>query len=174
MGSSGDEFADKACIEYRPLTSGGEGTVADLLRRAYAQLRELDQSLFKAWSLDWDEYDAEIHRNPETVGKCGWLQAVDGELCGMVSWDPRKHPEAQIGHNCIVPEYRQRGLGKAQLQRSVERLRTQGFTRLFVETNDHWLFVPARRMYEACGFQYVETREGHVFPFVVYEKLMGP
>jgi len=63
-----------------------------------------------------------------------------------------------IGFNCIIPEYRCRGYGRMQVEEIVRRLRACGVERVEATTSLHPLFLPARRMYVACGFKESRTR----------------
>jgi GNAT superfamily N-acetyltransferase len=58
-----------------------------------------------------------------------------------------------VGFNCIVPEYRSRGYGRMQLGEVVRRLEARGVERIEATTSLHPFFLPARRMYVACGFE---------------------
>jgi ribosomal protein S18 acetylase RimI-like enzyme len=75
------------------------------------------------------------------------------DIVGFFSFDPRPQPAyGVIGHNCILPEYRNRGLGKQQIVEVLQKLRQIGLTRTLVSASSHSFFVPAQRMYIACGF----------------------
>lgn len=77
-------------------------------------------------------------------------------MSGFGSYDPRGKPEyGVIGHNCILPEFRGKGLGKQQIQEIFRRFQTIGIRTAKVSTNDHPFFVPAQWMYTASGFREV-------------------
>lgn len=108
----------------------------------------------QAWPGDWAAYDRDILQFPATVGACGFVTCLDGEPVGFASWDPREFPAyGVIGHNCILPAFRGNGYGVAQIRRVLDILRGRGFQQARVTTGDHSFFVPAQRMYEACGFR---------------------
>jgi GNAT superfamily N-acetyltransferase len=74
-----------------------------------------------------------------------------------------------VGFNCIMPEYRCRGYGRKQLAEIVRRLETFGTERIEATTSLHPFFLPARRMYVACGFTESGTHPaGHGYQFVDY------
>jgi len=78
------------------------------------------------------------------------------------AYDPRPFPEAIVGQNCIVPEYRGKGFGRLQLRHLLAMLKSKGFEKATVTTTDNPFFEPAQRMYQACGFAEVKRRhEGH-------------
>ncbi|MCP4647860.1 MAG: GNAT family N-acetyltransferase, partial [bacterium] len=101
----------------------------------------------------WKDYDEAIHLYPETVGACVFLSWLEGIVVGFASWDPRGKPDLGIiGHNCILPEYRDRGLGKAQIEEVLHRFRKIGIAVAEVSTLDHDFFFPAQKMYLSVGF----------------------
>lgn len=96
--------------------------------------------------------DRQTFDNLETIGACVTITCFDGKPIGLVSYDPRTFPSAIVGQNCIVPEFRGRGLGREQLRKLLATLRDNGFETASVTTSDHPFFEPARRIYQACGF----------------------
>lgn len=133
------------------------GRIADLLKRSYAELVSSDSKHWGREEAKWEEFDNEVFcRYPETIGACVFLTWWDDQLVGFGSYDPRQKPAAGIvGHNCILPEFRGRGLGKSQIHEILRRFQIIGITTARVTTNDHPFFLPAQRMYRACGFREV-------------------
>ncbi len=140
-------------IEFTTPLGQEEGTILALLERAYAQALKDEPSLWEPERRKWAEYDRDVFGEPETVGASAFLTWLDGRLAGFGSWDPRGRPLlARIGFNCILPEFRGRGLGQAQMREILRRLGEMGVQAVQVRTLDSPFFAPARRMYEACGF----------------------
>ena len=140
---------------FTSITGERQGIIASMLRSSYAELLEMD-SFWQSECANWEQYDKEVFTNPETVGFSIFLTRVDGDIVGFASWDPRQRPEyGIIGHNCVLPDFRGRGLGKIQISEVLRRLRVLGIRMVKVSTNDHSFFVPAQRMYAACGFHEV-------------------
>jgi GNAT superfamily N-acetyltransferase len=138
---------------FIPIEGQRPGTLARLLRASYRELLMADLR-WQAEQANWDAYDGEVFENPTTVGACLFLTCIDGRITGFASWDPRPAPEyAIIGHNCILPEFRGKGLGKAQVLEILRRFQGFGIRKAKVSTCDHPFFVPAQRMYLACGFR---------------------
>ena len=137
-------------MDYLTVENFEKGAVFDLLRRAFEPLmnQELEAKLRR--------YDEQIFDNPDTVGACIFLTQYENELIGMASWDPRQHPKAVIGYNCIIPEFQGKGFGSTQLLELLGRFREDGFTEAIVTTGEHPFFEPSQKMYISCGFQ--ETR----------------
>ncbi len=140
------------------------GTILSLLSHSYAAYLALDPEAARTWPADWATYDWEVFQHTDTVGACGFVTCLDGEPVGFASWDPRGYPTAVIGHNCILPAFQGHGYGTAQIRRVLELLQARGFRQARVTTGDHPFFLPAQRMYEACGFR--EVARGHGDPRV--------
>ena len=144
-------------LTFTPITEHKRGTLASLLTQSYAAMRAVDPGFWKEESPKWDCVDREAFDNPDTIGKCTFVTCLDGQVIGFGSFDPRQAPEVGVvGHNCILLEFRGRGFGKAQVQEIVQRLAERGIRKAAVSTADHPFFIPAQRMYTACGFR--ETR----------------
>jgi GNAT superfamily N-acetyltransferase len=78
----------------------------------------------------------------------------------MASYDPRQRPErGLIGWSCVVPEHQGKGIGKAQIQEILRIFRSKAIRKACVTTTDEDFFVPAQRMYEACGLAKIRKTE---------------
>jgi GNAT superfamily N-acetyltransferase len=129
------------------------GQVLSLLSEAWAEI----------WSDELErqtrQFDNEVYENPTTVGACTFITTLDDVPVGMFSWDPRNHPDfARIGWNCVLPRHRGLGIGKTQVTAMLTRFRKAGFRKVLVTTGDHPFFVPAQKMYLACGFTEISRR----------------
>jgi GNAT superfamily N-acetyltransferase len=153
------------------------GTIASLLRQAYADLVKSDPPLWELEQVNWERYDCEVFGQPASVGVCIFLTRLDGRVVGFGSWDPRPRPYFGIvGHNCVLPEFRGRGLGKQQIQEILRRFREMAIEMAKTSTNDHPFFIPAQRMYAACGFREVRRIPWDRDPrqrMIEYEKEIG-
>ena len=144
-------------LTFIPITKHPPGTIFSLLSQSYAPIwnDELEETMRHA--------DRETFDNPHTVGACTFITCLDGQPIGMASYDPRPGPElAIIGHNCILPDYQGRAFGRKQIAEILRRLKAQHFARLTITTSDHPFFIPAQKMYQACGFK--ELRRFHQPP----------
>lgn len=162
-------------IAFVPFARYGQGLIAELLWESYgALLKELPPEKVEELRRDWEEYDAAVYREPDTVGACGFFTLLEGEVVGFGSWDPRDWPEVgEVGHNCILPRYQGRGYGRRQIEEILRRFRNRGFRRARVRTDEHPFFVPARRIYEGCGFREISRQPGTLvegYDTVVYER----
>jgi GNAT superfamily N-acetyltransferase len=146
-------MSDNVTPVFTPFAEHKRGIVASLLSQSYAAYLALDRQAALVWPGDWEAYDRDVFRFPDTVGSCGFVTCLRGQAIGFASWDPRGFPAyGVIGHNCVLPAFRGQGYGTMQIRRVLEVLRERGFKQARVSTGDHPFFVPAQRMYEACGF----------------------
>lgn len=129
------------------------GIIARLLYESYAELVEAEPEAWEGEKANWEEADRNVFGNPDTIGACTFLSWYERNVVGFFSFDPRQAPAyGVIGHNCILPEYGRRGFGKEQVREILRRFRQRGIKQARVFTNDHPFFLPAQRMYMACGF----------------------
>jgi GNAT superfamily N-acetyltransferase len=143
-------------VEFTTPLDQKQGTIASLLKQSYADVVKSDPSFWEPEKMNWEQYDQDVFEQPQTVGACIFLTRLDGRTVGFGSWDPRQRPRfGIIGHNCILPEFRGKGLGKRQIQEILRRFREMSIETAKVSTNDQPFFVPAQRVYAACGFREV-------------------
>ena len=125
------------------------GTLFALLLDAYAE----NKFLVNKHQREWKAFDDFIFDNLEFTEATGFITVEDEKPVGFISWDPRPLPEqVEIGHNCIVGDYRGRGLGGQQLGHTLKMIGELNPSRITVKTGDDPFFEPARRMYKSAGF----------------------
>jgi GNAT superfamily N-acetyltransferase len=129
------------------------GVIFRLLHQIYAELVRAQPKLWEPEKENWENFDRNVFENPGTIGACTFLSWCGKDIVGFFSFDPRPGPAyGVIGHNCILPGYRSRGFGKRQIAEILRQFGQMGIRQARVSTNDHPFFVPAQRMYTACGF----------------------
>ncbi|HEX2908368.1 MAG TPA: GNAT family N-acetyltransferase [Phototrophicaceae bacterium] len=164
-------------LQFKKFGDHHPGQLFSLLYRSYADYLKADPGRQAAWPADWKQYDQDVFAYPDTVGKCGFVTWLDNQIIGFASWDPRQFPALGIiGHNCIVPEFRGNTFGKQQIAEILHRFQIAGFQVAQVTTNAHPFFVPAQRMYQACGFREVNRRiipADPPYPVIDYELALG-
>ena len=164
-------------VEFITALDHKRGTFAALLKQSYAKLIKSNPKLWEPEKEKWEQYDRDVFGQPQTVGACIFLTWLDGQLVGFGSWDPRQRPRfGIIGHNCILPEFRGRRLGKLQIHEILRRFREMAIETAKASTNDNPFFVPAQRMYLACGFREVRRIPWDRDPnrsIIEYEKEVG-
>lgn len=164
-------------VEFTPITGEKPGLIAGLLGESYAELLKSDP-LWESEIVNWEQYDHDVFAYPDTVGNSLFVTRLSGRIVGFASWDPRQRPEYGIvGHNCVLPEYRGRGLGKIQVAEVLRRFQSLAIKTAKVSTNDLPFFIPAQRMYAACGFREVRRIPWAGDPstmLIEYEKALSP
>lgn len=92
---------------------------------------------------------------PHIADFIGFMTVLEEKPVGFVSWNPTNLPDsAEVGHNCILTKHKGKGYGKRQMREAVRRIIAQGAKKIAVWTNE--VFVPAQRIYESAGFQFVK------------------
>jgi GNAT superfamily N-acetyltransferase len=143
-------------IEFKKFGKYHEGIIFSLLSRSYQAYFQYDPKIEAVWKQAWAEYDQSVFENPETVGASGFISSIGGCVIGFASWDPRQYPCGVIGHNCVLPKFRGKGYGVAQVKEVLRILKGSGFREVEVTTGAHEFFQPAQKVYKACGFEELE------------------
>jgi len=158
-------------LEHKP------GIIADLLRRSYAELVSADPKYRQQEETKWDDYDREVFQYPDSVGACVFLTWSDKNLVGFGSYDSRQKTQFGIvGHNCILTQFRGKGLGKRQIKEILRRLQSMNIKTARASTLSHSFFIPAQGMYVACGFIEKRRHPWDIDPsrdIIEYEKEIG-
>lgn len=138
-------------LKFTPPQTQPPGTLAEILKICNSQLVSSNPLIWIPEVTDWERFDFDVYRNPDTVGDCTFLTWWEKQLIGFASFDPRPRPEyGLIGHNCVLPEFQNRGAGKAQICEVLRRFNLRGIQSARVSTLDHPFFQPAVRVYTAC------------------------
>ncbi|WP_424466765.1 GNAT family N-acetyltransferase [Pseudoclavibacter helvolus] len=107
---------------------------------------------------------AVLDGEPENVDVAFSNSQVAGWVC------TRLHPEDSMGEVYVLavePSLQRRGIGRALLDYSTQRAKAAGMNMVMVETGDDPGHEPARRAYEADGFErwpvarYFKDLSGH-------------
>ena len=91
-----------------------------------------------------------LDTEPENI----WLAMQDGELAGFIGL--RMHPDDQMGEVSIIavsPDRQRQGIGRALLDFAEQQSRSAGMKIVMVETVGDRGHAPARRAYEATGYE---------------------
>jgi ribosomal protein S18 acetylase RimI-like enzyme len=156
-----------SCLRFHSAARYEPGAVYSILAPCYADI------LDSAFEERLREFDREVFENPDTVGVCTLITSLDGDIAGLASYDPRQGPRVGIiGHNGILPAYRQRGYGVQQIAEVLRIFRARRYDWARVSTSEHPFYQPAQRMYEACGFREcrrVEASDKGPYRIIHYE-----
>lgn len=141
-------------IEFKKVSEFNRGIIYELLKNAYS----FNDNCERCWGSDWKEFDDFFFDNLHIADRYGFITTYNHEAIGLASWNPTKMPEyTEIGHNCIVREYKGNGYGRLQLQEAVRRIIDMDANKIIVSTNE--LMLPAQRMYESVGFKFCRRRK---------------
>ena len=92
----------------------------------------------------------------------GWVAELDGRRVGCVLCVPGPEPALAVLRILLVtPEARGHGAGRALVDTCVAHARAAACTELTLWTND--VLASARRIYEAVGFELVDSDPHHSF-----------
>ncbi len=165
-------------LNYQAPQEGHRGLIAEMLRQSYAELLTTEPACWLPEVAKWEQFDQEVFDHPDTVGACVFLSSLGARVVGFGSYDPRRAPEfGRVEHNCIIPEYRGRGLGKLQIREILRRLSARGIHTARVSTLSGAWHIPAQRMYVACGFREIRRRPWACDPHqtvIEYERALDP
>ncbi len=110
------------------------------------------------------DISAVLDEEPENIDVAFSGSQVAGWVC------TRLHPEDRMGEVYVLavdPDLQRRGIGRALLEHSTRRAKSAGMSMVMVETGDDPGHGPARRAYEADGFErwpvarYFKDLSGH-------------
>ena len=120
------------------------------------------------WVLsNWRELEKKVvvWLNGEIIQDASIMAYLDGQLlgyCMMVEvncWGYDKMP--WVFDICVKPEFHGRGIGRAIMQESINRLLDHNYPLLGLAVT---LSNPAVHLYENMGFQYVDTFHEFILP----------
>lgn len=148
-------------IAFRKTSEFPKGTFYNQLVDAYS----FNDHCKEAWNDVWMEYDHFLCSNPDIADRYSFITTLDGIPIGHISWDPGNRPDfVEIGHNCIITEYKGNGYGKQQLQEAVRRIKEYKDVKRIVVTTNAFLQA-AQKNYESAGFEKIRERINHETPF---------
>lgn len=130
-----------------------KGTLEFILIEAYSSFHERYPEYIEENLKSFNECDTFFYENPQIGENCSFVSEYEGIIAGMCCWDPRENPTVIIGHNCILPKLRGKGLGTYQMRMTLNHLKDKGFVKAKVSTGIMDFFIPAQKMYESVGFK---------------------
>jgi len=142
-------------LVFKSLLNYPQGTLESILTEAYAPFHSRYPEYSAENLKNFKECDSFFYENPQIGEKCSFVSEYKGMVAGMCCWDPRGKPVVIIGHNCILPKLRGKGLGTYQMMMTLNFLKDKGFTKATVSTGMMDFFIPAQKMYESVGFKEV-------------------
>lgn len=98
-----------------------------------------------------DAVERQFRERPQEA----FVTDVDGRVVGFCTMRLRDNGVGEIGNNAIDPQVQGRGLGTAQYEECLRRMREAGMVYATVHTGLDPSHAPARRAYEKVGFEQV-------------------
>ena len=104
--------------------------------------------------LTWEERKTgQVHRLYKEHPDWVWVLQADEGIIGFITfWLVSEQGYGHIDNNGVHPDYAGQGWGKFMYQHVLEHFRRQGLRYAHVDTGLDDAHVPARRAYEAVGF----------------------
>lgn len=97
---------------------------------------------------------ADVGRLLDSEAENVWLAIQEGDLAGFIGL--RLHPADQMGEVAIVavsPDRQRQGIGRQLMEFAERHIRGRGLRMVMVETVGDSGHAPARRAYEALGYE---------------------
>jgi ribosomal protein S18 acetylase RimI-like enzyme len=144
----------------RPATADDVPAACEIARLAwepiYAEFRRrVGDDIFAKLYPNWEETKMEqvrqaFEKHPGSM----LVTEVDGQVAAFITFFVINTTAGlgEIGNNAVHPDFQGRGLGRAQYERVFEELRANGCGIVQVTTGLDDAHAPARRAYEAAGF----------------------
>lgn len=158
-------------VEFRDVSSLQAGSLEGLLKACSVVPSIGGAAAVRRWQDELHRIERDV--NGKTLRDGGAFVTYLGDTpIGYGSPHLTESPTlGVVGYNCIMPEFRCRGYGRMQLLEIVRRLKARAAESIEATTSLHPFFLPARRMYVACGFKESRTRTaGHGFQLVDYSR----
>lgn len=106
-----------------------------------------------------------LHSPPESIhaldldklkkpGITFWSAWIGDELAGMGAVKELDPEHGEIKSMRTDNKHLKKGVALAILEHIIEESRKRGYRRLSLETGSMEAFLPARKLYEKCGFEY--------------------
>lgn len=93
--------------------------------------------------------------------EAAWIAEVDGDRVGCVMCVKKNESTAQLRLLLVEPTARGLGIGRKLVDECIRFARDQRFKKIVLWTND--VLVSARRIYEAAGFELIESGKHRSF-----------
>lgn len=159
-------------LTFNSIFSYKEGYLFEILNKSYSELLNKDIKDKIKYVENWKQFDRDSFNQPQ-IGKCVLITCLNYIPIGFASYDPRHFPNfGIIGHNCILPEYRNQGYGKLQIENLLKIFTNNRCRKAKVSTGEIEFFLPAQKMYKNLGFKEVRKYYDKIrsYNVIEYEK----
>ncbi len=141
-------------LTVRPFTGADQPAVRELV---LAGLQDQWGTLDPTLNPDLEDLAGHYGR----LGGRTIVAEIDGEIVGTGTLHRGDGVTAILVRMSVSGAHRGRGIGKRLVRDLAEIARSEGYERLECETTDTW--QDAIALYQACGFEIVDRRDGDVF-----------
>jgi GNAT superfamily N-acetyltransferase len=159
-------------IEFKNINDFKPGIIQRLIKESYAQLINYFPGEKAKFYKQWEQEDKDAFDNLQTIGKSLFISCLHNIPIGYCSWDLRQNPVEIIGQNCILPGFQSKGYGTIQIEKIIKIFADNNYKEITVITGDHDFFIPARKIYEKCGFKEQKRTQGELFHLIAYKKVL--
>lgn len=134
-------------ISFHDISDFETGTITCMLKDAYKPLL-ID---FPQLQEGWRDLEETAQEYPHSF----FITTLNDVAIGFSSINPSNPNEIEMGHNIILPQFQNRGLGNQQLEEQLKRCREWNFKDVWATTGAIPFFLPARKMYLRNSFEVV-------------------
>jgi GNAT superfamily N-acetyltransferase len=140
-------------FNFRAMSEEEISSVANLISKA------MDEDKGK-WAYETIRFHFLCKKNDFNDGREYFVAEKNNTIIGVIGlhryiWGPRE--TSWLGWFAVLPEYQGQKVGFNLMKRIIERARSQGYQRLFIETYSEEAFGKARNFYKHFGFQEMGT-----------------
>lgn len=144
----------------RPATAEDVPAACEIARLAWQPIfaefhRRVGDEIFSQLYDEWEVSKmSQVSGAFEQHPGCMLVTEIEGRIAAFITFfviNPSRRL-GEIGNNAVHPDFQGRGLSKRQYERVFEELRALGCTMVQVTTGLDDAHLPARKAYEAVGF----------------------
>lgn len=151
-------------INFQPISDIKSGTITTMLKEAYQPLLIDFPQLQEGWS--------DLEKTAQEYPNCFFITLLNDVVVGFSSINPSNPNEIHMGHNIILPQFQNRGIGKQQLEEQLKRCREWNFKEVWAVTGAIPFFLPARKMYLRNSFEVVGSGNSTYFETVKLRRML--
>lgn len=142
-------------VDFLDISEFNIGTMTNMLKIAYQPLINNFPNLEHGWK--------ELEETAQEYPRCFFITTINKKAIGFSSINPSNPDQVHIGHNVILPEFQNRGIGKLQLKEQLKRCCNWKIEDVWAITGAIPFFLPARKMYASNGFEIISSEDGSPF-----------
>ena len=150
-------------LKIRPYTPADRTRALEVCIAAFTPIHDgfraaLGEKIFELQYRDWKEQYAQTFDKLSKSDKRTevYIAEMDGQVVGFVfTILDAARKTGEIGLNAVDPAFQGEGIGRALYENALERLKARDAEGAYVATGNDPAHAPARKAYEAVGFDKV-------------------